>query len=256
MPQAITRHTMKSQMGFQNDAGSVYQEGGGDISFSVGMLIFQRMPLWIPQGATITAANLMWNLVVKNGDTAQNASLRIRAHAHGNSPMLRLGQNEWSSGPRPETSAYTDFNPTWPANPPGDVNVNSNVAGILQELVNRSDWLPGSYVTFITWVMNENGSDMSVRANNDFVDYPRLDVSWTEPVRDQKYTVNRLENSEFNPSILGIRSAGNNDAAPYWWQGDYYRGQLAGLAVNAHNDTGSGAWIHCGYLHWSVLFMS
>lgn len=35
-----------------------------------------------------------------------------------------------------------------------------------------------------------------------------------------------------------------------------YRGQLAGLAVNAHNDTGSGAWIHAGYMQWSVLFMS
>lgn len=35
-----------------------------------------------------------------------------------------------------------------------------------------------------------------------------------------------------------------------------YRGELAALAVNAHNDAGSGAWIHCGYLHWSVLFMS
>lgn len=35
-----------------------------------------------------------------------------------------------------------------------------------------------------------------------------------------------------------------------------YRGQLAGIAVNAYNDTGSGAWLHCGYMQWSVLFMS
>ena len=35
-----------------------------------------------------------------------------------------------------------------------------------------------------------------------------------------------------------------------------YRGQLAGLAVNGYNDTSSGAWVHAGYLQWSVLFMS
>jgi hypothetical protein len=35
-----------------------------------------------------------------------------------------------------------------------------------------------------------------------------------------------------------------------------YRNQLAGIAVNAHNDTGSGAWIHAGYMQYSVLFMS
>ena len=35
-----------------------------------------------------------------------------------------------------------------------------------------------------------------------------------------------------------------------------YRGQLCAIAVNAFNDTGSGAWVHAGYMQWSVLFMS
>ena len=35
-----------------------------------------------------------------------------------------------------------------------------------------------------------------------------------------------------------------------------YRGQTAAIAVNAHNDSGSGAWVHAGYMQWSVLFMS
>jgi hypothetical protein len=33
-------------------------------------------------------------------------------------------------------------------------------------------------------------------------------------------------------------------------------GQYTSLAVNAHNDTGSGAWIHIGYMSWSVTFES
>jgi hypothetical protein len=35
-----------------------------------------------------------------------------------------------------------------------------------------------------------------------------------------------------------------------------YRNQTAAIAVNAHNDSGSGAWVHAGYMQWSVLFMS
>lgn len=35
-----------------------------------------------------------------------------------------------------------------------------------------------------------------------------------------------------------------------------YRGQLAAIAVNATNDSGSGAWVAAGYMQWSVLFMS
>ena len=35
-----------------------------------------------------------------------------------------------------------------------------------------------------------------------------------------------------------------------------YRGQSCYLTINGHNDTGSGAWIHAGYLQWSILFMS
>jgi hypothetical protein len=35
-----------------------------------------------------------------------------------------------------------------------------------------------------------------------------------------------------------------------------YRGQLCAIAVNAHNDSGSGGWSAAGYMQWSVLFMS
>lgn len=35
-----------------------------------------------------------------------------------------------------------------------------------------------------------------------------------------------------------------------------YRGQACAIAVNAHNDSGSAAWAHAGYMQWSVLFMS
>lgn len=35
-----------------------------------------------------------------------------------------------------------------------------------------------------------------------------------------------------------------------------YRGQTCAIAVNAHNDTGSGGWSSAGYMQYSVLFMS
>lgn len=33
-------------------------------------------------------------------------------------------------------------------------------------------------------------------------------------------------------------------------------GGYFGVALNAFNDTGSGAWVHVGYLNWSVTFQS
>lgn len=228
MPDVRTRHTMKSQMGFQNNSASVYEQGGGDISFATGMLIFQRMPFYVPQGATINSALLTWNLIVKNQGTTQNTSARIRAHASGDSPILRRGQSEWSGNPRPETSAYVDWTVSWNGAASGDQYNTVNVAPILQELVNRSDWTPGSYVTFITWIMNENGSDMSVRANNDFVDYPRLDATYTEAVSDRRWTVNRCENSDMSADILPILGVGETGTVPYWWQGDYFGGHVGG----------------------------
>jgi len=223
MPELRTRHTAKSQMGSQLSSTGTYAQGGGDIAFSVGMLIFQRMATWdIPQGATINSALLTWNLIVKTQTTTQNASLRVRAHAIGDSPILRTGTNEWSNGTRPETSAYVDWTPSWNGAATGDQYSTVNVASVLQELVNRPDWTPASYVTFITYVMNENGSDMSVRANNDFVPYPRLEVTWTDPVRDQTFTVNRCENSDFGTDIQAIGTDGNT--VPYWFQGNFFGG--------------------------------
>lgn len=35
-----------------------------------------------------------------------------------------------------------------------------------------------------------------------------------------------------------------------------YVGTNFGVAMDAHNDTGSGAWIHVGYLSWSLAFQS
>lgn len=64
--------------------------------------------------------------------------------------------------------------------PASDVIANVDVKAIVSEVVSRSDYQPGGYITFRMYCNNENGSDLSVRANNDFamtwelvVDYRR-----------------------------------------------------------------------------------
>lgn len=222
MPEMRAKHSAKSQMGYQASAESTYTQAGVDIPFVANQRIFHRIQTWVPPAATITNAYLTYKLTVKNQGATQNSSHRIRAHASGDSPLLRVGVSESVQGPRPETSAYVDWTAQWDANPSGPTYSTVNVTSIVQELVNRPDFQPGAYVTFNAWCTNENGSDMGVIANHDFEPYPHLTVEWLTPTTDIQHTINRCENSEFSTEIQAINSAGDSNPIPYWTQGDFY----------------------------------
>lgn len=220
--QMTRERTAKSQLGYQTALGNnAYTFGAGDISFANGQLILLRFPTTLPRKAGINSATINFNMVVKTNTTTQQSIHRIWAHASGDSPMLVPGREEWAQ--RPGTDSFVNWTASWVAgsDPGGALVYNTvNIQPLLQELVYRDDWLPGGYVTLEILCLDEQGSDMGIRANNDFLPTPRIDVDFTEPLSDERFTVNMCENSEFGTAIQSIGTDGNQ--VPYWSQGNYY----------------------------------
>lgn len=217
MPTLVREREWKSQVGYQTGSGATYAEGGGDINYAVGQVIFVRYFIELPKNTTINSATITVNQVVKDGNTAQNSFHTIRAFANDDSPVLRPGTNEWGRVTT-TTTASASWNPTWVV---GAASNTSTVAvtSILQELVNRTGWKTGSYVTFTIECTNENGSDMGLRANNDFDISPTLDVNYTLPASLPYTSINYINNPEFDVSLNGLDSTW---AVPGWYQNPHY----------------------------------
>ncbi|HEX2642599.1 MAG TPA: right-handed parallel beta-helix repeat-containing protein [Thermoanaerobaculia bacterium] len=97
--------------------------------------------LTVPQGATIDTAYLD---ILAKGMNGTPPPMTIRAHNSANSPAPTTRTDV--SG-RPRTFAGVDWAPTaWPV---GTWMNSPSVVSVLQELVSRSDWTPGSAVTFL-----------------------------------------------------------------------------------------------------------
>lgn len=219
----LTRErTAKSQLGFQiavNNAA--YTIGGGDINFANGQMILLRFPTTMPKFSTITSAAINFNMVVKTSTTTQTSLHRIWADASGDSPMLIPGREEW--GVRRLTSSYVNWTAAWLGKPSDDTTPqynNVDITSIVQELVYRDDWQAGGYITLMIQCLDETGSDMGIRANNDFLPTPRIQINYNEPLLDQRATVNMCENSEFSTAIQAVGTDGN--VAPYWGQNEFF----------------------------------
>lgn len=210
----IKERVYKSQFGYSTGAGAAYAEGGGDISFAVNQIMFFRFATTIPKGSTINSATLTFALGGKNLSPGNYSTHTIRAHASGDSALLRPGSVEHA---RPQTSAAVTWTPTWATGDP--VYSSADVKTIFQEFMNRSDFQTGGYITFMITCTNENGTDMAVRCNNDFAPSPKLTVDYTEPVTDTRWEFNRIENSEFNPTLNGLDGA---NPVPGWGQNEFY----------------------------------
>lgn len=212
----IKTRTFKSQFGYSTGSSAAYVVAGNAVSHAVGQTILLRFAMTIPKGSTINSATLTLRIGGKNLATGKYSTHTVRAHASGDSPLLRPGVVEHN---RPQTSAGVTWTPTWPASPPEEVLSSADVKSILQEILGRSDFVTGGYVTFMITCTNENGSDMDVQINNDFAYGPTLQVDYTEPVTDTRWDFNRIENSEFNPTLNGLDGA---NAVPGWGQNEFY----------------------------------
>lgn len=221
----LTRErTAKSQLGAQTDLyGGSYTQGAGDINFAPGQMILLRFPTTLPRKAGINSATIKFNVVVKNADQTQNSSHRIWAHASGDSPMLVTGVNNWAN--RAYTNNVVNWTATWTANeqqttPDNLVYRTVDITSLISELVWRDDWVPGGYITLMILCDSENGSDMGIRANNDFLPTPRINIDYVEPLVDERVTVNMCENSEFGLAVQSIGTDSN--PTPYWSQNEAY----------------------------------
>lgn len=212
----IKERVYKSQFGYSTGPSAAYAVGGNEINFAVGQIMFFRFATTIPKGSTINSATLTFKLNGKNVTAGQYSTHTVRAHASGDSPLLRPGVVEHN---RPQTSAGVTWTPTWPTNPPADVLPTVDVKSIVEEVMGRSDFQSGNYITFMITCTNENGSDMNVQVNNVFSFSPRLTVDYTEPDTDTRLDFNRIENSEFNPTLNGLDET---NAVPGWYQGEFY----------------------------------
>ena len=210
-----TERQGKTQIGYCSTSSAAYTQGGGDLSFATGIVFLARMRITVPRGATINTAVLSMQVVAKNAGTAQTSYHTVRAHASGDSPLLTVGVAE---ALRPQTSASYAWVNVWPVNPPGDVIATLDVKNIVNEIISRSDYQPGGYITFMMTTTDENGSDMSVRANNDFARSWELEVDFTQNYVSDLQTSINIINNPHNAAIPEIDAT----ALPYWGQNPYY----------------------------------
>jgi len=232
MPVMEQARSFNSQFGVTTSDTTAYGVGGPDAAFAVGQTIFVRFATRIPPGSVINSATVTFQLAVKTASTAQNSSHEVRVHSSGDSPVLRAGVLE---AYRPKTGVAASWVPMWPANPPDPAAVLSSidVKTLLADLVARSDFRMGGYVTFMIRCVDENGSDMSVRLNNVYQPSPTLRVDFTPPTTNVQYTVNRCENSELNPVL---ETLGDTYAAfeyPGWSQNAFFGAFVDPASANA-----------------------
>lgn len=232
MPVMQQGRALASQFGVTVSDTSGYGVGGGDAAFAVGQTIFVRFATRFPKGSVINSATLTFNMAVKNTGTTQNASHEVRGDYSGDSPLLVPGRLE--AVLRPKTATAVPWLATWTANPPdaGAVMNVIDVKAIVTELVNKSDFMNGGYMTFMIKCTNENGSDMSVRLNNAFAPAPTLAVDFTPPASDVFYTYNRCENSELNTKLEGLETVAAFEY-PGWSQNGFFGAFVDPASVNA-----------------------
>ena len=227
--QFVQERQFKRQLGYATSQNAAFTEGGGDINFAQDQSIFLRMQSWLPRYATINTATIKVNVSVKTAANAQSSIHTVRMHDVADSWILSIGSAE---GQRAYTAASVSWTCSWAANeqttwPNELVYKYIDVKSLLQAHVNRSDYRPGMYMTFRILCSNENGSDMGIRANNDFLPTPRLEVDYTPNRVDDLYVD---ANVHKNPNLI-VNSSLSDEAIPGHSQNAYY-GAHVGEAPN------------------------
>lgn len=205
---------------FQNDRatqdGKAYNDGtgqykwynsDGDQAITVGEFIVWRFTLTVPKGSTINKATWRTEYIVKNGDSFPQ-SFSYNAFMEFNAPEYPM-VNDTYLGPigtfppggqgRVRTNASVNGTLTYTSNTPEADFFEANMTTCVQEIVNRSDYIPGQPVAMILAPNAESG-DISLRMrNHDWAaEHPSMIVDYTEPFASEtRYDVNWNDNSVF-----------------------------------------------------------
>jgi hypothetical protein len=152
--------------------------GNGDLDMMVGdegnLVVGLRFRgVAVPKGAQITNAYVQFQ-----ADEAQSGatSLTIKGQADDNAATFTTAAGSISS--RPTTAAAASWAPpAWLG--VGDAGLaqrTSNIAGVLQEIVNRSGWAPGNALVLL---VTGTGTRVAESYNGSSTGAPRLHVEWS-----------------------------------------------------------------------------
>jgi len=106
-----------------------------------------QFKLYVPQGVTIDSAIISHRYQgITNGTFGTDDSLSWYAYDTSNCPVFDADHPHELTVHAPLTATVVNFSPVLPANGYFD---SPNLAPLLQEVVNRGDWVSGGYVGFI-----------------------------------------------------------------------------------------------------------
>ena len=99
----------------------------------------------IPRGATITNAYIQFQADESHSGTT---NLSIQGQDIGNAPIFSSSSGNISS--RDRTTASVSWNPvSWSTGQDGPGQQTPDIASVIQEIVNRSDWFTGNSLVII-----------------------------------------------------------------------------------------------------------
>ena len=150
----------------------------------------------IPQGATIESA--YFNIRARSSDSSTGVKSKLRGEDSDNAVTFTDYDN-YSARPRTSAVVYWDDIPPWTA---GVVYTSPNIKTIIQEIVDRPNWVAGNDLV-IFWDDHDGRSDdgTHLRRGCSFEHSsgvsPQLEVTWniTGPEPGEDYTVNLTEST-------------------------------------------------------------
>lgn len=208
--------TMNNHRGTQDgkawvDSGNYkWAHADGNVSLVVGEYIVCRMPLEIPKGAVVTAAEFSTEYGVKNGDTLpQTASFNVFMERYSpeyptTNDSIIGPAGHFPPLPRQRASVATTASINYTTNTPGADYFTVDVAAIVQSIVDHPEYEPGQSVSVIMYCTAESGDLHLQMANNEFAARrPQLVVTfdYDPDVDDRRWNINNAPNETFEMDL-------------------------------------------------------
>ena len=182
----------------------------------------------VPQGATITSANLEFEVDSTN---STSTSLTIHGEAADNASSFTSADNDITS--RPTTSAST----SWPSVPNNAVNqklVSPDLRTVVQEVVNRAGWARGNAMAF---VISGSGTKNVESFDSEPGAAPLLRITYSSTTVEPKRVRHVLQEM-----IAGMRADGSTPLVDVLYEAAlYYRGENVDYGKQRGPGTGATA---------------